>query len=305
MEPAVRVHGLEKSYASRIALDSIELTIPSGECVGLLGPNGAGKTTLLKLILGLIPCDAGSIRVLGETVDPSNGAFRSRVGVVPQDHSLDLQLTVEENLRTYARYFGSPTSKNFSLESLLHFVALEDRRNTPVHKLSGGLKRRLALARALINDPELLILDEPTTGLDLQARELVWERLRSLVREGRSVIVTTHSMDEAQRLSDQLVILDQGRILCQGSPSDLIRSRVEPHIVEIEHGARYRQSLAAVLPSDCRNELAGDSLLVYASAKDSLAHLFAYLRQSRLKWLHRLANLEDVFLRLTGRGLRD
>ncbi len=295
--------GLAKRYQSQVAVDGIDLDIAGGKCFGFLGPNGAGKTTTLRMLLGLTPMSAGTLTVFGLPVPARAREVRARVGVVPQGDNLDPDFSVSENLRVYASYFGLPRAQvDKRIEELLEFAALRDRRNAKTESLSGGMKRRLTIARALINEPELVVLDEPTTGLDPQARHVIWSRLEELRERGTTLLLTTHYMEEAERLCDQLVIMDHGRILDLGSPAQLIARHVEPEVIEI----RLHGNAVPDLPgpdSGCRVERMGTSVYCYTQQS---APLLERLRASTgLTFTHRPAGLEDVFLRLTGRELRD
>ncbi|MCX7602366.1 MAG: ATP-binding cassette domain-containing protein, partial [Meiothermus sp.] len=228
------LHQVTKRYAGQAVVDGLTLALEPGRCHGLLGPNGAGKTTTLRLALGLIVPDAGDIRLLGRPVPREAAAARQRVGVVPQADSLDPDFSVRENLIAYGRYFGLGRREiEARIPALLEFAGLTARAQARVPTLSGGMRRRLALARALVNDPELIILDEPTTGLDPQARHLVWQGLRRLIQQGKTLLLTTHFMEEAERLCDTISIIDHGRIIAAGSPRELIRRHIEPHVVEV------------------------------------------------------------------------
>jgi lipooligosaccharide transport system ATP-binding protein len=299
----VVARGLTKRFGSRVAVCGIDLTIPRGGCFGLLGPNGAGKTTTLRMILGQSPLSSGTLTVLGRPVPAGIREIRARTGVVPQSDNQDPDFTVVENLRMYARYFGlRPRDVAGRIDELLGFLELADRKDARIRELSGGMKRRLSIARALINDPELVMLDEPTTGLDPQVRHLIWTRLRQLKGAGKTLLLTTHYMDEAERLCDQLVVIDRGRVITQGSPADLIRGHVEPHVIEL-------QGLpGAILP--LLDGLHGTRLLSIGETHYcycmELTPVLARLQQSpELRYTHRVANLEDVFLKLTGHELRE
>lgn len=294
---------LTKHYGKQAVVDGLNLTIQTGKCHGLLGPNGAGKTTTLRLALGLTQSDSGNIRLLGYHMPDEGRSARMRVGVVPQVDSLDPDFTVRENLLVYGRYFGLPNGEiERRIPDLLDFAGLAGKADALVPSLSGGMKRRLTLARALINDPDLIVLDEPTTGLDPQARHLVWQGLRRLTARGKTLLLTTHFMDEAERLCDTLSIIDRGRIIAEGSPRDLIRQHIEPQVIEI-YGDALSEWRACAIGLCKRCETAGESLFCYT---DDPAPVIAALEgQSGLRYLHRPANLEDVFLKLTGRDLRD
>jgi len=300
---ALGTRGLRKSFGPLEVVCGVDLAVAPGECFGLLGPNGAGKTTILRLCLGLIQPDAGDIELLGEPVPRRAREARARVGVVPQFDNLDPDFTVAENLLVYGRYFGmSPRAVQARIAPLLEFAGLTGRGTAKINTLSGGMKRRLTLARALVNDPQLLFLDEPTTGLDPQARHLIWERMRSLTADGKTLVLTTHFMEEAERLCQRLAIMDHGRIIASGSPRALIAEHIEPQVVEV-HGrgveawAQRARSLAT------RVERVGDTVFCYAGDVEPLLKSLA--GQSEIVYLHRPASLEDVFLKLTGRDLRD
>ena len=304
MSAALEVRGLAKSYGGEPVVRGVGFTVEAGECFGLLGPNGAGKTTTLRLCLGLTAPDAGEIRLLGREVPQEAREARRRVGVVPQLDNLDPDFTVAENLLVYGRYFGLRDAEIAGrTPALLEFAGLSGRSDARIHTLSGGMKRRLTLARALINDPDLLVLDEPTTGLDPQARHLIWERLRRLMQEGKTLLLTTHFMEEAERLCTRLLIMDAGRVVTLGSPRELIAAHIEPEVVEVHGpgcdvwGAERAQGLAS------RFESVGETVFCYTRRADPLLESVA--AYPRLTYLHRRANLEDVFLKLTGRDLRD
>lgn len=294
--------GLTKIYEDQPVVDGIDLTIAQGECFGLLGPNGAGKTTTLRMLLGLTPPDAGTLEVLGHPVPAQARVMRERVGIVPQQDNLDPDFSVWENLATYGNYFGLHGAQlNQRIEELLQFASLQGREQSSIQSLSGGMKRRLTLARALINDPDLVVLDEPTTGLDPQARQHIWERLRSLLRLGRTLILTTHYMEEAERLCDRIAIMDHGHIVDCDSPQGLIERHIEPHVAELRGERAMR--LLALEPQGVRIERVGETVLLYAHDRELLQSLLT--QDPDLSYLYRPADLEDVFLRLTGRDLRD
>jgi lipooligosaccharide transport system ATP-binding protein len=303
MNSPLRLSGLSKIYGGQAVVDGIDLAIEAGKCHGLLGPNGAGKTTTLRLALGLIKANAGTVELLGKTMPAEGGAARMRVGVVPQIDSLDPDFSVRENLLVYGSYFGlSRIEVEARMADLLEFAGLAGKENAKVPTLSGGMKRRLTLARALINDPDLVILDEPTTGLDPQARHLVWQGLRRLIGKGKTLLLTTHFMDEAERLCDTISIIDQGRIIADGSPRELIRQHIEPQVVEVFGDALADWKVCALnLCKRC--ESAGETLFCYTENPEPV--IAELETQPALRYLHRPANLEDVFLKLTGRDLRD
>jgi lipooligosaccharide transport system ATP-binding protein len=300
---ALSARGLRKRYGSEEVVCGVDLEVAPGECFGLLGPNGAGKTTTLKLCLGLVEPDAGEIRLLGEEIPRRARQARARVGVVPQFDNLDPDFTVTENLVVYARYFGIRREAiGGRIPQLLEFAGLAGRADSRIQTLSGGMKRRLTLARALVNEPQLVFMDEPTTGLDPQARHLIWERLRRLTQEGRTLVLTTHFMEEAERLCARVAIMDRGRIIALGSPRALIAEHIEPQVVEV-HGPGVEAWLERSRALAPRTERAGDTVFCYA---ENVAPVIASLRERpELVYLHRPANLEDVFLKLTGRDLRD
>lgn len=302
--PIVSVVGLAKDYAGRRAVEDVTFSIQPGECVGFLGPNGAGKTTTINILLGLVRKTAGKIKLLGLEIPKHHRQVKRRIGVVPQADSLDPDLTVAENLLTYAGYFNIPRKIALAKTGeLLHFFALYNRRDEIIEHLSGGQRRRLLLARALINDPQLLILDEPTIGLDPQARHLMWERLEILREQGTTMLLTSHYLDEVSRLSNRVLILDQGRIVAQGEPQQLINDMVGLEVFEVEGSGSELDDLAQSF-KDCNAaiERANDKLYIYT--KEECAHLEKLLAHTR-SWLRRPANLEDLFIQLTGRSLRE
>jgi lipooligosaccharide transport system ATP-binding protein len=297
------VDNLRKSYGGEEVVAGVSFRIAPGECFGLLGPNGAGKTTTLRLCLGLVDPDGGSIELMRWRVPGEARPARLRVGVVPQMDNLDPDFTVEENLLVYGRYFGLPERTiRERIPPLLEFAGLAARAASRIQTLSGGMKRRLTLARALVNDPELIFMDEPTTGLDPQARHLIWERLKQLLAQGKTIVLTTHFMEEAERLCARVAIMDRGRFITEGSPRELIARHIEPQVLEV-HGdgvAGWARDEAGSLAS--RVEKSGDTVFCYAADP---APLLANLSRKDLRYLHRPADLEDVFLKLTGRELRD
>jgi lipooligosaccharide transport system ATP-binding protein len=298
------VAGLRKTYGGKEVVCGVDLTLQPGECFGLLGPNGAGKTTTLRLCLGLTGPDGGSIHVLGHEVPQQGREARARIGVVPQFDNLDPDFTIRENLRVFGRYFDIPDATlRERIPALLEFAGLSSRADTRIQTLSGGMKRRLTLARALINDPELLFLDEPTTGLDPQARHVIWERLRNLLKQGKTLLLTTHFMEEAERLCSRIAIMDHGKIITGGDPRALIAQHVEPHVVEVygEGAPDWAEAFGRRHAERC--EITGETIFCYTNDP---APLIADLdSRGDLRYLHRRANIEDVFLKLTGRDLRD
>jgi len=295
-------HNLSKFYGGAEVVAGVSFGIQAGECFGLLGPNGAGKTTTLRLCLGLTDPDGGSVELMQRPVPGE--ARPARVGVVPQMDNLDPDFTVSENLLVYGRYFGlSERAIRARIPQLLDFAGLTARAASQIQTLSGGMKRRLTLARALINDPDLIFMDEPTTGLDPQARHLIWERLKQLLAGGKTIVLTTHFMEEAERLCARLAIMDRGRFITEGSPRELILRHIEPHVIEA-HGdgvMDWTDHEARKLAS--RLEKSGDTVFCYAA--DPAPLLASLANRGELRYLHRPANLEDVFLKLTGRELRD
>lgn len=300
----LQVTGLCKRYGDREVVAGISFALEPGECFGLLGPNGAGKTTTLRCCLGMTQPDGGVIRLAGELVPERAREARMRVGVVPQIDNLDPDFTCAENLLVYGRYFGMHDADiRARIPGLLEFAGLSGKEGAGLRTLSGGMKRRLTLARALVNDPDLLLLDEPTTGLDPQARHLIWDRLKQLLGAGKTILLTTHFMDEAERLCGRLAVMDAGRFVAQGKPTALIGSLIEPQVVEIfgDGAPQWAATHAAGLSR--RHETIGETVFCYV---DDAAPLLVELQQQPgLRSLHRPANLEDVFLKLTGRDLRD
>lgn len=300
----LKVHGLTKRYGETEVVRGIDLHVRRGECFGLLGPNGAGKTTTLRLLLGLIEPDAGTIELAGIAVPQHAREARMKVGVVPQMDNLDPDFSVRENLLAYGRYFGMEKATiTARVPELLEFAGLANKADAQISQLSGGMKRRLTLARALVHDPDILFLDEPTTGLDPQARHLIWQGLRRLIADGKTIVLTTHFMDEAERLTDRLAILDHGRVVAEGAPRALIESHIEPAVVEV-YGESLDAWSAAHAERFCqRSETVGETLFCYT---DDAARVVDALQQNpALRYLHRPSSLEDVFLKLTGRDLRD
>jgi lipooligosaccharide transport system ATP-binding protein len=299
----LEVRELRKSYDRNEVVRGVNLSLRPGECHGLLGPNGAGKTTTLRLCLGLADPDGGEITLLGMPVPKAAREARIRLGVVPQVDNIDPDFTVLENLLVYGRYFGMPDAViRARIPELLEFAGLGNRADSRIQELSGGMKRRLSLARALVNDPELLFLDEPTTGLDPQARHLIWERLKQLLSKGKTILLTTHFMDEAERLCERLSIIDHGRIISAGGPRELISRHIEPEVVEV-YGENAGNWMAEHGRLADRVERTGETVFCYTRKAEPLIASLA--NRPGLRYLHRPANLEDVFLKLTGRDLRD
>ena len=310
MTHVVAATGLRKSYGDFEAVAGIDLHIPKGVCFGLLGPNGAGKTTTIRMIQCVSPRDGGDLRVLDGDPATAARAIKGRLGVVPQEDNLDPDFSVRDNLVLYARFFGIPKPQaEAKADELLRFLDLSDKASGRVDALSGGMKRRLVVARALVNDPDILILDEPTTGLDPQARHALWDTIRRLRREGKTILLTTHYMDEAEMLCDELVIVDQGKVHEQGKPKELVAKHCGSEAVEFvvdENHADHQQHLDGIAAAlgDLRHERVGDRILAYGDDMEAV--------QARICDAHpvmesvlRRATLEDVFLRLTGRALRE
>lgn len=298
---------LVKRYGSATVVNDLSFEIAPGECLGLIGPNGAGKTTTIRMCLGLTAPDAGEVRALGLRMPHDAQAIKAQLGVVSQFDTLDPDFTCAENLLVFGRYFGlSRATMATRIDRLLDFAALTHKANAKPGELSGGMKRRLSLARALVNDPQLLLLDEPTTGLDPQARHLMWERLQQLLKQGKSILLTTHFMDEAERLCDRLLVIDHGRAIATGKPRDLIAQHLEPDVVEV-FGSGHESALAlAASPLAAlaqRVETSGETVFFYThDAQPLLAQL---AQRHDVRTLHRPANLEDLFLKLTGRQIRE
>ena len=296
--------GLRKSYGAHEVVCGLDFALQPGECFGLLGPNGAGKTTTLRLCLGLTDPDSGTITTLGRPVPREAREARLRIGVVPQFDNLDPDFTIRENLLVFGRYFGIADAElRARIPDLLDFAGLASRADARIQTLSGGMKRRLTLARALINDPELVFLDEPTTGLDPQARHVIWERLRQLLKQGKTLLLTTHFMEEAERLCDRVAIMDHGRIIAEGAPQALIAQHIEPQVVEVygEGAPDWAGAFGRANAERC--ESTGETIFCYT--RDPAPLIADLDRRGDLRYLHRRANLEDVFLKLTGRELRD
>lgn len=300
----IMARGLTKRYGRIDALRGVDLRVRSGECVGILGPNGAGKTTLLNIISGRTEPTSGTLWVLGKDISDALSVIKERVGCVPQENNLDPELTVIENMELYARYFGmSSHVARQRAEELLRFVDLDNKMDAKIDELSGGMKRRLIIARALINDPELVVLDEPTTGLDPQARLTVWEKIRELKSGGRTLILTSHYMEEAWRLCDRVAILHEGRIIAEGQPSSLVTQYVGKWVMEI-HDAVEPNLDTATVQADVRHvERLGRSVYVYADSPDVLMGMLPAELCNPNQYLIRPANLEDVFLIVAGKGL--
>ncbi|MFV2061831.1 MAG: ATP-binding cassette domain-containing protein [Gammaproteobacteria bacterium] len=296
---------MTKRYQDNCVVNGLNLSIKQGTCFGLLGPNGAGKTTTLRMMLGMTEADSGELTLFGYAIKKHARELRSLIGVVPQMDNLDPDFTVAENLKTYASYFGlTGKSLEHKVEELLEFSSLSQKADVKIDTLSGGMKRRLTLARALINDPKLIILDEPTTGLDPQARHIIWQKLRELLSKDITLILTTHYMDEAERLCDELVIMDSGVVLAEGSPREMISSHIEPQVLEL-YGpdlAHWLQHNKNKLPG--RVEYVGETVLCYVNQTEQQC-IDDLMANDGIFCSHRRTNLEDVFLQLTGRDLRE
>ena len=307
-EVLVRARGLTKRFGDFTAVDGIDFSIPRGEAFGFLGPNGAGKSSTMRMIGCVSPPTGGELTILGLNPVANGPAIRARLGVVPQENTLDIELTVQENLLVYGRYFGLARSAIRERSAmLLDFVQLSDRAGDQVEPLSGGMKRRLVIARSLINEPDILLLDEPTTGLDPQARHIVWDRLFRLKQRGVTLILTTHYMDEAEQLCDRLVVMDGGRIVAEGSPRALIERYSTPEVLELRFDPGDHEQAAeklAALPAE-RLEVLADRVLVYTPNGDEALAAVRGLGLEPITSLARRSTLEDVFLRLTGRHLDD
>jgi lipooligosaccharide transport system ATP-binding protein len=303
----LNVQNLEKSFGTNKVVDDLSFQISAGECLGVIGPNGAGKTTTLRMCLGLTTPDAGSITFFDTLSMPDEAmAIKARLGVVSQMDTLDPDFTAEENLLVYGRYFGMKDRDiKARIATLLEFGALTSKAKAKPGELSGGMKRRLSLSRALINQPQMLMLDEPTTGLDPQARHLMWERLQMLMQEGKSILLTTHFMDEAERLCDRLLVIDHGKKIAEGKPRDLIAQHLEPDVVELYgHGALDLAAANSPLRQySARVEVSGETVFFYTAKAEPL--LVALQAWPHIRSLHRPANLEDLFLKLTGRQIRE
>jgi lipooligosaccharide transport system ATP-binding protein len=296
---------LTKRYGEQEVVRDLSFHIERGECLGVIGPNGAGKTTTIRMCLGLTVPDAGDITALGLAMPRDALAIKAQLGVVSQFDSLDPDFSLAENLLVYGRYFGMKDAQIKSrIPQLLEFAALAHKADAKPVELSGGMRRRLSLARALVNDPKLLMLDEPTTGLDPQARHLMWERLQLLLQQGKSILLTTHFMDEAERLCSRLIVLDHGRKIAEGRPRDLIAQYLEPDVVEAYGNGAFEMMGSPLKALAARVEVSGETVFFYThDAKPLLAALGE--QHPKLRTLHRPSNLEDLFLKLTGRQIRE
>ncbi len=306
-ESLVEARGLTKKFADFTAVDAIDFDIHKGEAFGFLGPNGAGKTSTMKMITTVSPITEGKMTVFGLDPTTQGRAIRQRLGVVPQEDNLDLELTVAENLYIYGRYHDMSRAEiNERIDELLEFAQLTERRKDQVESLSGGMKRRLTIARALINDPDLVILDEPTTGLDPQARHVLWDRLYRLKQQGATLIITTHYMDEAEQLCDRLVVMDQGKIVAEDSPRRLIETHAPREVVELRFEAGTQDENVLKLDGVAqRSEVLADRVLLYTDDAEETQHEVDRRGLHPEQVLVRRSTLEDVFLKLTGRRLID
>ena len=304
-ESLISARGLTKKYGDFTAVNAIDFDVAKGESFGLRGPNGAGKSTTMRIIAATSQRTAGTISILGRDPEEHGPQIRAHLGVVPQQDNLDGELTVTENLFIYGRYFG--LSKKFiraKIEELLEFAQLEEKRNVKVDALSGGMKRRLTIARALVSEPDILMLDEPTTGLDPQARHILWDRLFRLKETGVTLVLTTHFMDEAEQLCDRLVVMDNGKIMAEGSPLELIKTYSTKEVLEVRFGSERNKEVAPILRGMCdRIEELPDRILMYVEDGEALLEEIIAKKLHPTTSLVRRSSLEDVFLRLTGRSL--
>ena len=307
IEPVVLARELRKSYGEFEAVRGIDFEVSPGTSFGLLGPNGAGKSTTMRMISGVSRRSSGELRILGMDPDTQGPRIRAHLGVVPQGDTLDPQLTVRENLIFHGRYFGLPKPWLASKAAeLLDFAQLVDKRDSRVDDLSGGMKRRLTIARALISDPQMVLLDEPTTGLDPQARHILWDRLFQLKVTGTTLLLTTHHRDEAEQLCDRLIVVDHGQIVAEGSPADLVREHAGREVVELRFGSSRNAAAAQTITGiGERIEVLPDRVLIYAEDGEAALHAVTGLGLEAISSLVRRCSLEDVFLRLTGRSLID
>lgn len=304
-DPLFEARDLTKRYGATTVVDRLPFAIAPGECLGVIGPNGAGKTTSIRMCLGLTAPDSGEIRALGLRMPRDSLAIKAQLGVVSQFDTLDPDFTCAENLLVYGRYFRLPEALiRERIPALLEFAALSHKADAKPSELSGGMRRRLSLARALVNDPKLLLLDEPTTGLDPQARHLMWERLQVLLQQGKAILLTTHFMDEAERLCSRLLVLDHGRKITEGRPRDLIAEHLEPDVVEAYGNGALALADSPLKAMAARTEVSGETVFFYTQDARPLLEVLAR-EHPRLRTLHRPANLEDLFLKLTGRQIRE
>jgi lipooligosaccharide transport system ATP-binding protein len=303
-EVVIEAQNLTKKFDGLVAVDSIVFQVFKGECCGFLGPNGAGKTTTINMIHCVLPLTSGKLTVAGLAVSEKPREIKKMIGIAPQENNLDPDFTVMHNLLIYARYFDIPRAKALQrAEELLKFFQLEEKRDVIIDQLSTGMKRRLILARALINEPQILLLDEPTTGLDPQARHLIWDTVHSLRKQGVTIILTTHYMDEAAELCDRILIMDYGKIIEEGKPVDLVRKHVGEEVLDVDYDEKVMKALQEKFP-DARLEVVGDRIRVFTDQPHGVFASFLESFSTRGASV-RNANLEDVFLKLTGRRLRE
>jgi len=304
-EELIVARGLTKKFGDFTAVDGIDFSVYRGESFGLLGPNGAGKSTTMRIIGATSQRTSGEITILGKDPEKFGPQIRAHLGVIPQKDNLDEQLTVTENLYIYGRYFG--LSSKFikgKVDELLEFAQLEEKRDAKVESLSGGMKRRLTIARALVSEPDILMLDEPTTGLDPQARHILWDRLFRLKEKGVTLVITTHFMDEAEQLCERLIVIDRGKIMAEGSPADLIKRYSSKEVLEVRFGSENNEAVADQLRDKCeRLEVLPDRILLYAEDAEHVLEEIMRANMHPKTSLVRRSSLEDVFLRLTGRTL--
>ena len=303
----IKAVGLTKKFDDFIAVDGINFEVKKGEAFGLLGPNGAGKSTTMRMISATSQRTAGDLQILGKDPNQKGPEIRAHLGVVPQSDNLDRELKVWENLFIYGRYFGlSRAFLKKKVDELLSFAQLEEKRDAKTDSLSGGMKRRLTIARALVSEPEILLLDEPTTGLDPQARHVLWDRLFRLKEQGVTLVITTHYMDEAEQLCDRLIVMDKGQIMAEGSPADLIKQYSSKEVLEVRFGsAKNAEAASQIANLGDRTEVLPDRILIYAEDGEKVLKQIVKLGFEPVTSLVRRSSIEDVFLRLTGRQLVD
>jgi lipooligosaccharide transport system ATP-binding protein len=304
-EPLIHARGLTKTYGDFVAVDGIDFDVAKGESFGFLGPNGAGKSTTMRIVGATSVRTSGTLTILGKDPEVNGPQIRAHLGVVPQQDNLDVELTVSENIFIYGRYFGLSSSFiNKKIPELLEFAQLEEKKDTKVQALSGGMKRRLTIARSLVSEPDILMLDEPTTGLDPQARHILWDRLFRLKEQGVTLLITTHYMDEAEQLCDRLIVMDKGKIMAENSPAQLIKDYSTKEVLEVRFGSEKNHEMVDVLrPLAERIEVLPDRILLYAEDGEALLEKIAAKGIHPNTSLVRRSSLEDVFLRLTGRSL--
>jgi len=303
-EVVIEAAGLTKRFDDVLAVDHVDFKVYKGECVGFLGPNGAGKTTIVRMMYCFLPLTSGELEVAGLSVKTQCRQIKGLVGVAPQEDNLDPDFTVTKNLLVYCRYFDIPKEEALKrTEEQLKFFQLEEKKNVSIDALSGGMKRRLIFARALINKPQILLLDEPTTGLDPQARHLAWDEVRDLKKKQVTIILTTHYMDEAAVLCDRILIIDKGKIIEEGKPAELVRKHVGEEVLEVDYAEKLLPELKSAFP-DARLERLGDRMQIFTDKPHGVFE--GFLQEHPMQNVTiRSANLEDVFLKLTGRGLRE